>query len=74
MESGYKVFIPLSVLQKTNYWIAYCPVLKTFGYSNVSKEAAIKDFDDALATFFHVQDNLGKLDETLRSLGWTKTV
>lgn len=65
-----RLLIPVTVFKKTDNWVAYCPVLKTFGYSKESSEGALKDFDDAISTFFYVQDKLGKLDETLRSLGW----
>ena len=70
-EKKYSVSIRLVVAKKTTYWIAYCLELKTFGYSDIDGASAIKDFDRALDTFFHVQHKRGKLDETLRTLGWT---
>ena len=43
-EKKYSVSIRLVVAKKTTYWIAYCPELKTFGYSDIDGASAIKDF------------------------------
>lgn len=70
MTNGFKISVPVVVLQRKDYWFAYCPFLKTFGYSATDKEAALKDFDAAINTFFYVQAKLGTLNQTLLSLGW----
>jgi hypothetical protein len=70
----FKIKVPVVVRQniENNRWIAYCPILKTYGYSNLSEEDAFSDFDDAIETFFYVQNQLGTLNRTLLNFGWTR--
>jgi hypothetical protein len=72
MKNEITISIPVIVTKRSKFWIAYNPSLKTYGYSDKSKEAAFKDFDAAIKTFFHVQDTLGTLNKTLLGLGWIR--
>jgi hypothetical protein len=67
-----EISVPVFLSERKGYWIAYCPVLKLYGYSKESGDAAYKDFDKAIITFFHVQNTLGTLNQTLLNLGWTR--
>lgn len=66
------ISITVAVYKKTEYWIAYSPALKTFGYSKENEESALTDLDRAIETFFHVQNTLGTLPIALKNLGWTR--
>jgi hypothetical protein len=72
MSNQFKISVPVIVTKRTKFWVAYCPILKTYGYSSKGKDAALKDFDDAIKTFFYVQDTLGTLNKTLLNLGWVR--
>lgn len=72
MNNNIKISVNVIVTKRTKFWVAYCPVLKTYGYSDKSKDAALKDFDDAIKTFCHVQATLGTLNKTLLNLGWRR--
>lgn len=72
MPEAIEIQVGIVVTKRKKYWIAYCPALKTYGYSSVSKERALEDLDTALQTFFHVQETLGTLNKTLLNLGWQR--
>lgn len=72
MDNELKISIPIATYKKQAYWIAFCPALKTFGYSNESEEKALEDFDRAIETFFYVQGTLGCLGSVLQNLGWSR--
>ena len=72
MQNSVKIKLNVVVGKRTNYWVAYCPSLKTYGYSNKSKDDALKDFDDAVKTFLHVHTTLGTLNKTLLNFGWIR--
>lgn len=67
----FNIQVPVAVFKRTQYWIAYCPHLKTFGYSEVSSEEALKDFDGAIKTFFYVHVKLNTVEKALLKLGWS---
>jgi hypothetical protein len=72
MDNNIKIKLHVVVGKRTKYWVAYCPSIRTYGYSDKSKEAALKDFDDALKTFLHVHTTLGTLNKTLFNFGWVR--
>lgn len=72
MENKYNIQVQVVVFKRQKYWIAYCPALKTYGYSKEDAEDALKDFDNAIDTFLHVQETLGTLNQTLLKLGWKR--
>ncbi len=67
------VNIIIDVRKLERNWIIYSPELKTFGYSEVSKDEAIKDFREALEIFFEVQLERGTLDAFFETHGWQST-
>lgn len=68
-----KCILPVAVYRKRHGWSAFSPHVKTLGYSMVSPEEALKDFEVNLDVFFTVQAHFDILDRTLHNLGWTKT-
>lgn len=72
MKNKIEISVPVIVTKRKKYWVAYCPILKTYGYSDKDKGSALKDFDSAIETFFHVQNTLGILNQTLLNLGWKR--
>lgn len=72
MSKPYKISVPVLVVKRRDLWIAYCPFLKLYGYSEQSKDAAKDDFDKAIDTFFEIHATLGTLNQALLSLGWTR--
>ena len=75
MNNQLSISVPVVLLKKkeSKKWIAYCPVLKTYGFSTKSQEDALKDFDSAIETFFHVHHTLGTLNKTLLRFGWVRS-
>jgi hypothetical protein len=71
-KSSYDISVPVVTYKKSEYWIAYTPALKTFGYSRTSEKEALKDFDRAVETFFWAQEKLGSLENALENLGWKR--
>lgn len=69
---NFKVNIPLLVIKRSKYWVAFSPHLKTYGYSSENAEGAINDFDRAIETFFYVHEKLNNLKEVLSKLGWVR--
>ena len=67
-----KIQVKVFTVQRHGCWIAYCPALKLYGFSQSGETAALDDFDRAIDTFVSVQSETGKLDETLKTLGWEK--
>lgn len=74
MNKGVNISVQVIVTKRSKLWIAYCPALKTYGSSAKSKEGALKDFDEAIQTFFHVQEALGTLNKTLLNFGWQRNI
>lgn len=72
MDKKIKISVPVVVGKRKRNWVAYCPALKTYGYSDKSKEDALKDFDSAIKTFLHVHTTLGTLNKTLLNFGWVR--
>ncbi len=72
MDNKIKISVPVVVGKRRKNWVAYCPALKTYGYSDKSKEDALKDFDNAIETFLHVHTTLGTLNKTLLNFGWVR--
>jgi len=66
------VKLTLAIYKRREYWFAFSPALKLFGYSKASAEEAIADFDKAFDTFLFVHTKLGDLQGTLLKLGWTR--
>lgn len=62
------VKIPVSVYKRSEYWIAYSPALKVFGYSKQNADEALNDFDRALKTFIFVHSELNTFDNDLKNL------
>lgn len=73
METGnIKIQLQLAVYKKRDYWIAFCPALKIFGYSREGEEGALKDFDRAIDTFLYVHEKRNSLENALKNLGWKR--
>ena len=72
MSTPTKISVPVFTIQRHGLWVAYCPVLKLYGFSENGENAALDDFDNAIETFIQVQAKLGKLHETLTTLGWKR--
>jgi len=72
MNKRPKISVPVFTVERKGCWVAYCPVLKIYGYSQKDEKTALQDFDNAIDTFFHVQGTLGTLNNTLLKLGWTR--
>lgn len=72
MKNTIKIQIQIAVFKKREHWIAYCPALKTFGYSTIGQNEALEDFDIAINTFIDVHTSLNTLNETLLNLGWQR--
>lgn len=68
----HRIQVPVAVFKRKEYWIAYSPALKVFGYSKDNLDAALSDFDTAIKTFIHVQTKLNSLNEALLNLGWSR--
>lgn len=64
--------VPYEIRRKTSGWIAINSQLKTFGYSKVSEEEAVKDFRRALKIFIEVHEEIGTLQKALDHFGWNK--
>lgn len=58
MKSKVSVELPVFTGQRHGCWIAYCPPIKLYGYSETDEKGALDDFDKAVDTFFHVQETL----------------
>lgn len=58
--------------KKSEYWVAYCPELKIFGFSKKNINDAISDFEIALKTFLEVHAELGTIVKSLIKLGWIR--
>lgn len=69
----HRIQVPVAVFRRKEYWIAYSPALKVFGYSKDNADSALNDFDVAIKTFVFVQSKLNTLDEALLNLGWSRT-
>jgi hypothetical protein len=72
MSKPTKIVVTVFSVKRHDCWIAYCPALKLYGFSEQGEDAALDDFDSAIETFIMVQQQTGKLDETLTTLGWKK--
>ncbi len=72
-QHQFKINVPLIVFKRTKFWLAYCPPLKTYGYSLEGPDHAVEDFDNAIKTFLHVHAKLNTLNEVFLNLGWTRT-
>ena len=72
MSQPTKISVTVFTVQRHECWVAYCPALKLYGFSEQNEGAALDDFDKAIDTFLKVQDQLGKLKETLATLGWKR--
>jgi hypothetical protein len=67
---GVEANIPLIEQERNGGYIVRCPVLKTFGYSEVSFDEAQKDHEQDINAFFSVHIKRSSLKSALRSLGW----
>ena len=62
--------LPIIEQERSGGFIVRCPVLRTFGYSDVSFEEAKKDHQDDIDAFFSVHIKRSSLRSALRSFGW----
>jgi hypothetical protein len=69
---NFNITIPVVTYKKREYYIAYSPALKTFGYSKESEQGALEDFDKAVSIFLQVQKKFNTLNEALLNLGWVR--
>lgn len=72
MKNLIKIQVQIAVFKRREYWIAYSPALKTYGYSKHNVDEALEDFDIAINTFVHVHTKLNSLNQVLLDLGWTR--
>jgi hypothetical protein len=70
MSTPTKISVTVFTVQRHGCWVAYCPALKLYGYSEQDEGSALDDFDKAISAFVEIQTQLGKIHETLTSLGW----
>lgn len=64
--------IELAIEKKGDYWFASSPHFKTFGYSKVSENEAIEDFDQAFCLFLDIHRERGTLEKALIAFNWKK--
>lgn len=72
MATPTKISVTVFTVKRHDLWVAYCPALKLYGFSEHGEDAALDDFDSAIDTFIQVQAQLGKIHETLNALGWKR--
>lgn len=68
-----EAIIPIAVKNKDKNWVAYSPQFKTFGFSSVSKEKALEDFDRAIDLFFQIHIDRNTLEKALEKLRWQRS-
>lgn len=72
MSTPTKISVTVFTVRRFDCWVAYCPALKLYGFSEEGEDAALDDFDSAIDTFLQLQRKSGKINETLTTLGWKR--
>jgi|GEM_PF-6451357 hypothetical protein len=72
MNTPTQIIVTVFTTKRLDCWVAYCPALKLYGFSQDSEGAALDDFDKSIEIFLEVQHEIGKIDETLTTLGWKR--
>lgn len=62
--------LPVSLSKRNGKFIAFCPVLKSLGYSSNSEDEAITDLFNSLDGFFRIHLKNNTLDKALTSFEW----
>lgn len=68
-----KCHIPVVERVKGTEFYVHCPLLKSIGTSNKSKEEALERHQEDLGLYFSINASKGGIERALLDLGWKKS-